>query len=427
MPESIGSTVVYVLLALALAIATALTVARVERRRFLQTVKSVVAAASTGTGRQGASGGEPRPSREYHAVTQAFDRVAEELRDRMARVEQERQAVLSVLSCLSDGVLVTDANGIIVLANRSQQERLGLPEHRVLGRSLIEVMHDHEVHELVQRCLASDMEQKALVETEPGRRFVNVSATPLGRREGCAVVFQDKTELRRLEKVRRDFVANISHELRTPLTTLKLLSETLGPGRGDDVTVVSDYVSRIGIEVDRLSQLVDELGELSLIESGQVALERIPVSVGAVIARAFERLEAQASRAGLELEVSVADNLPAPRGDERRLEQVLVNLLHNAIKFTPEGGSIRVAAEEADGEVRVMVEDTGIGIPQEDLDRVFERFYKTDKSRASSGTGLGLAIARHIIGGHGGRIWVESVEGRGSKFSFTLPVVDAGT
>jgi two-component system phosphate regulon sensor histidine kinase PhoR len=228
--------------------------------------------------------------------------------------------------------------------------------------------------------------------------------------------------VRRLERVRREFVANISHELRTPLATLKLLSETLVMDGGEDPAIVKDYLGRIEVEVDRLSQMVDELGALSLIETGQVTLEREPVNIDALVRRAAERLDAQAARSGLTVSVDLYDDLPQPPGDVHRLEQVLVNLLHNAIKFTPPGGRICVSATGVDGAVKVSVQDTGMGIAEDDLDRIFERFYKGDKSRSSTGTGLGLAIARHIVELHGGRIWAESVEGRGATLSFTLPL-----
>lgn len=363
-----------------------------------------------------------RLSEEHRRILDTFQHRLVGLRDRVAGAERDSDAALSILSRVGDGVLVTDARGNIVLANRSQLERLRLSEQRVIGRSLIEVTQDHEVHHVVQECIASGVEQRALIETEPGRRFVSVSAMPSGVDGGCVVVFQDRTELRRLEKVRRDFVANISHELRTPLTTLKLLCETLSDGGLDDTAVLAEYLSRIGVEVDRLAQMVEELGELSRIESGQARLERTPVRVSDLVARAIERLSAQAVRSELRLELDVAEDLPEPLGDERRLEQVLVNLLHNAIKFTAVGGAVSVRAEQSGDEILLTVEDNGIGIPEEDLDRIFERFYKTDKSRSSSGTGLGLAIARHVVDLHGGRIWVQSIEGRGSRFTFTLPL-----
>ncbi len=363
-----------------------------------------------------------RHTGEQGDLEEAVERAAVFLLERATKAQRENEAVLSILSQINDGIIVTDHEGIIRFVNRTQLDRLRLREDWVVGRSLIEVTRDHEVYELVRTCLSTGLEQKAFVESEPGRRFVYVSTRPYGATGGCAIVFQDRTELRRLEKVRRDFVANISHELRTPLTTLKLLSETLVSGGVDDADLRADYSSRIEIEVDRLAQMVTELGELSLIESGQVRLELAPVSIGALISDAVDRLQTQAARAELTLDVVVPDGLPEPQGDLRRLEQVLVNLLHNAIKFSPAGGTIHVRAEETNGVIALSVEDNGVGIPEDDLDRIFERFYKADKSRSSTGTGMGLAIARHVIDLHCGRIWAESTEGRGSRFTFTLPL-----
>lgn len=410
--------VLVVLVAIAAGVSVYLAV-RLHRCR--QGCREIVSLLDAGTEEQRYTRSE-RLAGEHRRVLEACDRALAALRERASLAEKDREATVSLLSRVNDGILVTDSSGVIRLANRAQLDRLRLAEDHVLGRSLIEVTRDHEVYELVRKCLASGLEQRSLIEAEPGRRFVYVTVTPYRDGEGCAIVFQDRTELRRLEKVRRDFVANISHELRTPLTTLKLLSETLSSEGVDDAGLRADYSARIEVEVDRLSQMVTELGELSLIESGQVRLDLERVSISMLVSQAVDRLQAQASRSGLTLNVVVPEDLPAPQGDARRLEQVLVNLLHNAIKFTSSGGTVRVQAEEVDGVVVLSVEDDGVGIPEEDVERIFERFYKADKSRSSGGTGMGLAIARHIIDLHGGRIWAESTEGRGSRFIFTLPL-----
>jgi two-component system phosphate regulon sensor histidine kinase PhoR len=235
------------------------------------------------------------------------------------------------------------------------------------------------------------------------------------------VLLQDLTELRRLERARRDFVANISHELRTPLASLKALSETLQEGAIEDPAVAKDFLEKINAETDRLAQMVNELSELSRIESGEVPLSIEPIFLAEAVKRVVERLKAQADRAGLSLVVDIPSDLPEALADRERIEQVLVNLIHNAIKFTPPGGQINIAAKAEGDDIQVSVADTGVGIPADDLPRIFERFYKADKARAGGGTGLGLAIAKHIVEAHGGRIWAESIEGRGSTFTFTLP------
>jgi two-component system phosphate regulon sensor histidine kinase PhoR len=355
-------------------------------------------------------------------VGDAIEEMVRELTARMDGVRRERDEARSFLSATDDGVIVTDGEGKVVLVNRVEAERRRIPEDRAAGRPFIEVVQDHEINEVVQLCLRTGSVQRSIVETEPGREFLGVTATPLGGGGGCVVVFHDLTDLRQLERVRRDFVANVSHELRTPLASLKLLAETLSSAGAHEPEVLTDYLGRIEVEVDRLALMVDELAELSAIETGQVQFERRPVNVGRLVLRAVERLEALAGRAGLSVELDVPDGLPEVEGDERRLEQVLVNLLHNAIKFTPPQGNVRVSARVEDSEMTVAVADSGVGIASDEIERIFERFYKADRSRSSRGTGLGLALAKHIVNAHGGRLQAESVEGKGSTFRFTLPL-----
>jgi two-component system phosphate regulon sensor histidine kinase PhoR len=257
---------------------------------------------------------------------------------------------------------------------------------------------------------------------------------------GTLLLIQDLTRVRRLEAVRRDFISNVSHELRTPLASLKALTETLQEGALEDPPAARRFLARIEAEVDALTQMATELLELSRIESGQVPLETKTVQPELLLTSAADRMRTQAERANLTLRVEIPPGLPAIRADGPRLEQVLVNLLHNAIKFTPSGEVVAAVNEGppspdgsgAGGErpnVVFSVRDTGIGIPADDLARIFERFYKTDRARARAelnrsaggGTGLGLSIAKHIVEAHGGEIWAESQEGRGSTFYFSIP------
>jgi two-component system, OmpR family, phosphate regulon sensor histidine kinase PhoR len=295
------------------------------------------------------------------------------------------------------------------------------------GRSYVEVLRDHELSAIVRNCLDDGTQRSGTAWIGPERRFLRLVATPLGRgREGVLALIQDLSEVRRVETVRRDFIANVSHELRTPLTSLKAIVETLEEGAIAEPDAARDFLSKMHSEVDGMAHLVGELLELSRIESGQAALQVEALPVEGPIRRATARLEPQADRAGLTLEVQLPPELPAVRADEERIERVLVNLIHNAIKFTPPGGSVSIGAREVGGEVVVWVRDTGVGIDAADLPRIFERFYKADRSRAEGGTGLGLAIVKHLIQAHGGRIWAESTEGAGSTFCFTLPVAGAG-
>jgi two-component system phosphate regulon sensor histidine kinase PhoR len=249
--------------------------------------------------------------------------------------------------------------------------------------------------------------------------------TPLQGEEtsGYLVILQDLTHVRRLETVRRDFISNISHELRTPLAGLKALVETLRDGALQDPPAARRFLSRMDAEVDALTQMVQELLTLSRIESGKAPLRLSPTSVDEIVLPPIERLRPQAEREELLINSFLPTGLPQVLADVERARQVVSNLVHNAIKFTPGGGVITVAAQLDGKQVVISVEDSGVGIPLKDLPRIFERFYKADRARSGGGTGLGLAIARHIVQGHGGRIWVESVEGQGSKFYFSLPAL----
>jgi two-component system phosphate regulon sensor histidine kinase PhoR len=236
-------------------------------------------------------------------------------------------------------------------------------------------------------------------------------------------VLQDLTEVRKLESVRRDFFANVSHELRTPIAAIKAMVETLEDGAIEDQPAARDFLGRMHREVDGLSQLVQELLQLARIESGQALLRLEPVPPLELLTRTSDRLRSVAERAGVNLVLSAPEELPAVRVDRDRVGQVLDNIVHNAIKYTPPGGRIELAARHERNMVAIAISDTGAGITEDDLPRLFERFYKADKARATGGTGLGLAIAKHLVQAHGGRIWAESAgPGEGATFTFTLPV-----
>jgi two-component system phosphate regulon sensor histidine kinase PhoR len=253
--------------------------------------------------------------------------------------------------------------------------------------------------------------------------FEAVAQPVSGAGEQLAIVLiRDVTELRRLERVRREFVANVSHELRTPLASIRAVVETLEAGAIDDPAVSGDFLSRIVAEVDRLAALVDELLELARLESGRMPLRRERIGAGDLIRAAAERLRPQTDRAGLELVVDAPAQLPDVSVDRSKIEQVLLNLVHNAIKFTPAGGTVTISGAAGPRQVSIRVDDTGPGIPEEELSRVFERFYKSDRARRTEGTGLGLAIAKHLVQAHGGTIRAERGTAGGAALTFTLPV-----
>jgi two-component system phosphate regulon sensor histidine kinase PhoR len=296
-------------------------------------------------------------------------------------------------------------------------------ESTALGRSIVEVVRYHQLVNLWRKAKSGDRESITL-EIGPQHLFLQVVAIPLKTAlpGSTMILFQDLTQLRRLETVRRDFISNVSHELRTPLASLKALAETLQEGALEDPPAARRFIIRMETEIDNLTQLVNELLELSRIESGKVPLSFHRIQPCDLLSPATERMSLQAERAGLELVLDCAPELPQVFADPDRIAQVLINLIHNAIKFTPPGGKLTVSAYQDGDHIVFFVRDTGVGIARKDLSRIFERFYKADRARAGGGTGLGLSIARHMIESHGGYIWAESEEGVGSTFYFTLPV-----
>ncbi len=338
----------------------------------------------------------------------------------LSTLNAEHKRLAAVLEQMTDGVLIADSNGQIQFANPAAEKLFESPN--AVGRTVVEVIRHHQLVETWKRCQQTNEIQSESVELPARRQFLQLIAIPDQHAGGSLLLVQDLTRVRRLETVRRDFISNISHELRTPLASLKALTETLQDGALSDPEAGPRFLGRIATEVDALTQMAQELLDLSKIESGQVALNLAPVSSKKLLMSAAERMKLQAERAGLILQVVCDDDLPNVHADQARLEQVLVNLIHNAVKFTRPDGEVALLAESVSEAVRFGVKDTGIGIPLDDVPRVFERFYRVDKSRTGSGTGLGLSIARHIVEAHGGKIWAESEEGRGSTFYFSIPV-----
>ena len=326
---------------------------------------------------------------------------------------------------MTDGVIIVDEQGHVELINPAAANLFDTKMDEALTHSLAEVVRQHQLVELWQLCQDTGDEQAIMMELLHQHRFIQSIAISLGDAlpDKYLLLFQDLTRMRRLETVRRDFITNISHELRTPLASIKALTETLQSGAMDDPPAAEHFLERMNTEVDALTQIVTEFLELTRIESGQAPLKIKSTKPSKLINKAAKRLKEQAKRAEVNLETDCPDDMPEIFADSSRLGQVLSNLLHNAIKFTPEGGQVVLSATQKADIVEFSVQDNGIGIPADDLNRIFERFYKADQSRTEDGTGLGLAIARHLVEAHGGRIWVESAEGRGSTFYFTIPIV----
>lgn len=354
--------------------------------------------------------------------------VSERRASREDARQERRQAREALADVLDDGILDVDAAFHVRRANPAAHRLLTRSDGALVGLSVLEAFLDGEAETLVAKALAEGRAVGELRSRDVDGRVLSMQATrtPSG---GATVVLRDISELRRLERIRTEFLDNLSHELRTPLTTVSLLAETLTRDAatvGDALPAkMRDRIGKIEVETGHLVQMVSELLDLSRIESGTSLGPLDDIDLRRVAEHAAERLRLFAERQEVTIHVVAAPDVPTVRGDADRLGQVLVNLLHNAIKFSPDGGDVTVSVKASDGSVVVSVADAGIGIPRASRERIFERFYKVDRVRArgeSGGTGLGLAIARHVIEQHEGRIWVESVEGSGSTFSFAIPV-----
>ncbi len=341
-----------------------------------------------------------------------------------AQVERDRAALLDIIGV---GIVRLDDDLKVDLANAAAHQYLGRAPGSLVGRTAIEAFIDPTIENVAEIARESGAATGELTL----RRDDGPTITIRARRSpvtGIWLIMEDVSELRRLQRIRAEFIDNLSHELRTPLTTVSLLAETLvreADEAGEGIPArMRDRIGKIEVETDHLVQMVEELLDLSRIESGGPLLMLDEIDLGRLATASVERLRLFAERQGVALRTDVPETVPPVRGAEDRLGQVVVNLLHNAVKFSPDGGAVVVRVRASDQEVTVAVEDHGIGIPKADQARIFERFYKADKARRrGGGTGLGLAIARHVVEAHGGRIKVESVEGRGSTFSFALPVL----
>ena len=361
-------------------------------------------------------------------LARALNESASRLNASISVLTDERNRSSAILSSMIEGVAVISGDERIIFSNRAFSRILGLEDvHEIEGRPLLEVARQSDLLAAIKMALGGQEQvtSEIVVGTVRPRSFA-VTAAPVqaSSHKGAVLVLHEITDLRRLERVRQDFVANVSHEFRTPLTAIQGFAETLLGGALEEPVNRRRFVEIIREHASRLARLTGDLLKLSRIEAGQLKLEFRPVSVAQLIESCVETAQLKAVPRQLTLHVRVPEELPSARGDANTLQEVLQNLLDNALQYTPAGGNIEVSASSSNGHVVVTVADTGIGIPQVEQERIFERFYRVDaaRSREAGGTGLGLSIARHIMEAHGGHLWVESAVGEGSRFHFSIPV-----
>ncbi|SNB44872.1 two-component system histidine kinase PnpS [Geobacter sp. DSM 9736] len=366
---------------------------------------------------------------ELGELAAAMNAMSAQLSAQMNRLSTEKNRLDAILHGMGEGLLVTDTRGIILMVNPAFRTLFGVGEE-VLGMTLLEIVRHPALHDTFRHVSETREETIEELSLPQGKSLLTHWVPLLGNEalEGVVAVFHDITDIKRLEKVRKDFVANVSHELRTPVTVIRGYAETVMENDSSSTEEIRKFVGIIYRHSDRLASLVNDLLALSELESGKIELTLSPTPLAGVIGHCVGLLERKAESKGITVNICNLGEIPPVLAERKRLEQVFINLLDNAVKYTPEEGSITVTADTADGMVKVSVRDTGPGIPDKDLPRLFERFYRVDeaRSRAEGGTGLGLSIVKHIVQLHGGEISVTSRPGAGTTFSFTLRRGDGG-
>jgi two-component system, OmpR family, phosphate regulon sensor histidine kinase PhoR len=363
---------------------------------------------------------------EIDELADTLNKMAQDIEDKIKEVRTQNQQLAAIFNSMIEGVIVVDRAGRIVSINPAIEKIFGVSKKDAEGRLFLEAIRNNDMTELINDILKKgEPSSREINLVLPVRGIFQLNATPFFDNQivnGCLVVIHDITEIRRLETMRSDFVANVSHELKTPLTSIKGFVETLLESALDDKENNRNFLRIIQDHTERLNNLVNDLLALSHLESKEITLERRDFNLSQLADEVVMGFRSQLKEKGM----GIKNDLPADlsvKADRERIGQVFTNLIDNAIKFNREKGSIRIYNQDSGGKVKITVEDSGIGIPEKDISRIFERFYRVDKahSRELGGTGLGLSIVKHIIELHNGSVGVESAEGLGSRFWFTLP------
>lgn len=368
----------------------------------------------------------PGPNDEIGALAGTLNDMAARLESKIRELSLQNQKLAAIFDSMIEGIIVVDREGRIVSVNASIERIFNVSAGVVRGELFLEAIRNNDLSALISGVLKGGGPVSGeLTLAYPVRGIFQINATPIfdgGSVNGCLAVVHDITEMRRLETIRRDFVANVSHELKTPLTSIKGFVETLLEGALDDRENNRQFLKIIQDHTDRIRDLIDDLLSLSHLESKEISLDKTPVNLRRQVEEVILGFRVQLKKKGIDMRNDVPEGLTVS-ADRNMVVQVFTNLIDNAIKFNKDRGIITIRAELSGNTVRACVEDTGLGMPSRDLERVFERFYRVDKARSRElgGTGLGLSIVKHIIELHGGAVGVESTEGIGSRFWFTLP------
>ena len=366
---------------------------------------------------------------EFKALADAMNRMASALQVRIAELEGEKAKLSVILENMAEGVIAVDRNKKVLLINPTAETIFSAAKQSILGKGLLELVRNPKIDQMMEQAI----QEQAIVTEEielhrQEKKILKASAVGIGKSGGSVagiLVLYDVTKIRNLENLRQEFVANVSHELKTPLTSIKGFIETLSGGALQDLGRSRTFLKMMEEDADRLTRLIGDLLELSKIESNQIVLKLESVDLKNELEKVVVAFDPRLKDKKITVQNRLSANgLPHVLADRDRLKQVLVNLFDNAIKFSGEEGKIAFEADMIGNQIRVSVEDMGIGIPEKAIPRIFERFFRVDqaRSRELGGTGLGLAIVKHIIEAHGGSVSCESQLGQGSKFSFTLPI-----
>ncbi|WP_427338513.1 two-component system histidine kinase PnpS [Caloranaerobacter sp. DY30410] len=372
-----------------------------------------------------------RSEDEIGLLADNFNKMSLKLRDTINELLDKNTKLKAILSSMINGVIALDNNKRIILVNPMAEKMLGIKEADVRNKYVLEVLKDLNLEENIYELLNTNIQSKFEVEVkEPNSKIFNIYINPIkltndpNRTIGVLVIIQDITDIRRLERMRKDFVANVSHELKTPLTSIRGFIETLKSGAVEDKEIRDKFLDIIDIETSRLTNLIEDLLLLSQIENSNEMIKKDVIDVNKSIEEVIQVLEELAKKKGVRLIEKVNRKLPYLRGNRGWFKQMLINLIDNGIKYTPEGGTVTITAYSTKNKLVIKISDTGIGIAKQHLPRLFERFYRVDKARSRKvgGTGLGLAIVKHIVLAFRGEISVKSKVNKGTEFIVSLPL-----